>query len=156
MSAVAPASQCERCACRLARDNAGPHCSPCAARVGQERWLAPGWPAPVVLSAVDLEDLGVKGLMARHGITAEVAIPALLHSGALPRHIRRYENLVTRLVDMDGLSHSAAARQLRLTRWTVASWRRRLGLDDRGRCLHSTARTPPGIGATTPDPKVAP
>jgi hypothetical protein len=135
MTTFAPPQVCARCSCRLARDNTERFCSPCAGRLGRERWMTPGWAAPVSITSEDLSSLGISGLMERHRTTAEVLIPAMLSSGVLPRQIRRYETLVIRLVEMEGCSHSAAARKLRVTRWTVAAWRKRLGLDDRGHCL---------------------
>jgi len=135
MTTFAPPLVCARCSCRLARDNTERFCSPCAARLGRERWLTPGWASPVAISTNDLATVGITGLMARHDMTADVLVPTMLATGVLPRQIRRYEDLVIRLVAMEGLSHSAAARKLRVTRWTVAAWRKRLGLDDRGNCL---------------------
>jgi predicted alpha/beta-fold hydrolase len=132
MTTFAPPVVCARCSCRLARDNSEKFCSPCAGRIGRERWLTPGGSVLPLLTASDLEVHGIKGLMERHGTTAEVLVPALMQSGVLPRQIRRYEPLVIRLVGLHGLSHSAAARNLRVTRWTVAAWRKRLGLDERG------------------------
>jgi hypothetical protein len=154
MPTFAPPQVCARCSCRLARDNTERFCSPCAGRLGRERWLTPGWPAPLTVSASDLASLGIKGLLARHATTPDVLVPALLQTGVLPRQIRRYEALVIRLVDMDGLSHSAAARKLRVTRWTVAAWRKRLVLDDRGRCvagqtsMNTTDTAPPDTKVT--------
>lgn len=132
MTTLAPPQVCARCSCRLARDNTERFCSPCAGRLGRERWLTPGLAPSLSITPEDLAVLGITGLMARHSATAEELIPAMLTSGVLPRQIRRYEALVIRLVAMEGFSHSAAARKLRVTRWTVAAWRKRLGLDDRG------------------------
>lgn len=132
MNALAHPHVCARCACRLARDNSDRFCSPCAHRIGRERWLTPGESITAWVTREELSTLGIHGLMARHSATAEELIPVLLATGALPRQIRRYEELVIRLVGMEGLSHSAAARRLRVTRWTVAAWRSRLGLSDRG------------------------
>jgi len=135
MTTFAPPQVCARCSCRLARDNTERFCSPCAGRLGRERWMTPGGSTQLSITTEDLGALGIVGLMDRHCTTAEVLIPAMLSTGVLPRQIRRYEALVIRLVEMEGLSHSAAARKLRVTRWTVAAWRKRLGLDDRGQCV---------------------
>lgn len=132
MTTFAPHQVCARCSCRLAWDNAERFCSPCAGRLGRERWLAPGLAAPMSITREDLSVLGITGLMTRHRATAEQLIPVMLSTGVLPQQLRRYEALVVRLVAMEGLSQSEAARKLRVTRWTVAAWRKRLGLDDRG------------------------
>ena len=60
--------------------------------------------------------------------TSDVAIKLLLKSGVLPSRFRRYQNLLIQLVAMQGVSNSAAARKLNVTRWTVAAWRERLGI----------------------------
>jgi hypothetical protein len=61
-------------------------------------------------------------------MVAEVAIPLLLKSGVLPSRLRRYQSLLIQLVALQGVSNSAAARKLNVTRWTVAAWRERLGI----------------------------
>jgi hypothetical protein len=109
--------------------------------------MTPGGSALLSLTASDLETHGIKGLMIRHQTSADVLVPALMQSGVLPRQIRRYEPLVIRLVDLNGFSHSAAARNLRVTRWTVAAWRKRLGLDERGGCAVGS-RPEKGIAAS--------
>ncbi len=135
MTTFAPPLVCARCSCRLARDNTEQFCSPCAARIGRERWLTSDGTPAISISPEDLATHGITGLVALHSTTADVLISSMLATGVLPRQIRRYEDLVIRLVGMENLSHSAAARKLRVTRWTVAAWRKRLGLDDRGHCF---------------------
>lgn len=81
-----------------------------------------------VISADDLATVGIYEIIRRNGTTPSVMIAHLLTTEVLPRRIRRYEHLVVRLVEMPNLSHSAAARKLNVTRWTVAAWRQRLGI----------------------------
>ena len=80
------------------------------------------------ISADDLTTIGIYELIRKNGTTTAVMISHLLNAGILPGRIRRYEKMIVRLVDMPNLSHSAAAGNLRVTRWTVAAWRQRLGI----------------------------
>jgi hypothetical protein len=82
----------------------------------------------LTISSEDLATTGIYELIRRNNTTSSVMIAHLLNSGILPGRIRRYEKLFVRLIDMPDLSHSAAARNLRVTRWTVAAWRQRLGI----------------------------
>jgi hypothetical protein len=81
-----------------------------------------------VTSAEELAKIGIIELITINKLTAEVAIPLLLKSGVLPGRLRRYQTLLIQLVAMQGVSNSAAARKLNVTRWTVAAWRERLGI----------------------------
>jgi hypothetical protein len=81
-----------------------------------------------VTSAEELAKIGIVELLAINKMTAEVAIPLLLKSGVLPSRLRRYQSLLIQLVALQGVSNSAAARKLNVTRWTVAAWRERLGI----------------------------
>lgn len=123
------ASRCPNCGCVRARDNVERLCSPCAARSGRERWLRPIAPA-ADFDFDDLRAVGAYVLMARHTLTAEHLIDILLDNGMLPGRNRRYRLALVALLGMRGVSHSAAARQLDVTRWTVATWRERLFIDE--------------------------
>jgi hypothetical protein len=112
----------------LAADNDSQICSPCSAISGRQRWIVMSQHPSLVISAEDLATFGIYELIRRNGTTTSVMISHLLNAGVLPGRIRRYEKLIVRLVDMPNLSHSAAARNLRVTRWTVAAWRQRLGI----------------------------
>lgn len=119
---------CATCSCRLASDNDDLNCSPCAAVLGRQRWFAISQLSSFDVSAEDLVKVGIYELIRINGTTPIVMISHLLNAEILPRRIRRYEPLVVRLVEMPHLSHSDAARILRVTRWTVAAWRQRLGI----------------------------
>jgi hypothetical protein len=127
---------CQRCSCHLARDNAEHLCSPCTRRVSRQRWASASTQVVDNVHPGELEEYGIAALIDRHHSNPASMVASLLASGILPRHLRRYESLLVRLCDLGHLSHSAAARELRLTRWTVAAWRQRLGLT-------VTARTTP-------------
>jgi hypothetical protein len=109
-------------------DNDDLNCSPCAATLGRQRWFAMNQHPSFVISAEDLAIVGVYELIRSNNTTPTAMISHLLNSGILPRRIRRYEHLVAQLIEMPHLSHSDAARNLRVTRWTVAAWRQRLGI----------------------------
>lgn len=119
---------CTQCSCFLAADNDSATCSPCSAISGRQRWIVMSQHPSLTISAEDLATCGIYELIRRNGTTTSVMISHLLNSGILPARLRRYEKLIVRLVDMPDTSHSSAARNLRVTRWTVAAWRQRLGI----------------------------
>jgi hypothetical protein len=119
---------CSQCSCVLAADNDGATCSPCSAISGRQRWIVMSQNPSLTISAEDLATFGIYELILRNGTSTSAMISHLLNSGILPARLRRYEKLIVRLIDMPNTSHSSAARKLRVTRWTVAAWRKRLGL----------------------------
>ena len=120
--------KCEKCYCYLAHHNLEKLCSPCAKQENRKSWLSKSLNPSFVTSAEELAKIGIVELIAINNSSAEVAIPLLLKSGVLPSRFRRYQHLLIQLVAMQGISNSAAARKLNVTRWTVAAWRERLGI----------------------------
>ncbi|CAB4887771.1 unannotated protein [freshwater metagenome] len=134
------AARCRYCECRLAGDNTQEHCSPCAARIGRNRWRSV--PAATVqhVTAQELETVGILTLLQRHATSPAQMIAALFASGTLPLRLRRHETHLVALLGLQGRSHSDAARDLSVTRWTVAAWRLRLGLGDGSGVLAAPAK----------------
>ena len=64
-----------------------------------------------------------------HKSTAEEMVSSLLKTGVLPGRLKRYQRLIVEMVEMPNESHSEVARKLHVTRWTIAAWRQRLGVD---------------------------
>lgn len=120
--------KCEICSCFLANHNLEKLCSPCSNQEKRKSWLSKSLNPSFVTSAEELAKIGIVELIAVNKLSAEVAIPLLLKSGVLPGRLRRYQSLLVQLVAMQGVSNSAAARKLNVTRWTVAAWRERLGI----------------------------
>jgi hypothetical protein len=84
-----------------------------------------------VITSESLTKEGILRLIEIHNSTAEEMVTALLKTGVLPSRLKRYQQLIVRMVEMPNDSHSEAARKLHVTRWTVAAWRERLGIDIR-------------------------
>ena len=124
---------CSSCTARLARDNPGEVCSPCH-RADIERLARRA-------ALITLDPSGVRDAFRRdgfHGVSCvlrcsgEEALDVLLALGVVPAAYRRRLPVIRRLVGMDGMSHVAAAEALGISRWTVATYRRDLGLDRTG------------------------
>ena len=125
-----PRTRCESCAALLARDNHGTQCSPC--RRGQIESMARR------ASLVTRDPVGARQAFAGRGLhgvaaqlrcTADEAIDVVAMLGLLPPAYRRRIDILRQLVALDRVSHVAAAEALGLSRWTVATYRRDLGLD---------------------------
>ena len=122
--------RCESCAALLARDNHGPQCSPC--RRGQIEVMARR--ASLVTRDPDgarraFAGRGLHGVAAQLRCSADEAIDVVAMLGLLPPAYRRRVDVLRRLVALDRVSHVAAAVELGLSRWTVATYRRDLGID---------------------------
>jgi hypothetical protein len=121
---------CSTCGARLARDNDDAVCSPCrrssieaaARRAGLIVRDAPG-------ARLAFDRGGLLGVAAHLECTSEEALDVLFSLGLLPLTSHRRRPLLHRLIGMESLSHVAAAEALEISRWTVASYRRQLGLD---------------------------
>ena len=123
-------TRCESCTALLARDNRGTQCSPC--RRGQIEAMARRAALVTRDPGGARQAFAVRGL---HGVaaqlrcTADEAIDVVAMLGLLPPAYRRRIELLRRLVALDRVSHVAAAQALGLSRWTVATYRRDLGID---------------------------
>lgn len=82
-----------------------------------------------VITSESLAKEGIVQLIESHNSTAKVMVSTLLKTGALPSRFKRYEQLIVQMVELPHDSHSAVARKLHVTRWTIAAWRQRLGIN---------------------------
>jgi FixJ family two-component response regulator len=57
------------------------------------------------------------------------ALDVLINSGLLPQFSGRHRAVLHRLVNLRDSSHVAVAEALHISRWTVAAYRRQLGID---------------------------
>lgn len=129
MTATLIAVICATCGARMARDNDDDVCSPCrrssieaaARRAGLLVRDAPG-----ARSAFDSE--GLLGVARHLDCTPDDALDVLFGLGMMPVSAYRRSAMLRRLVAMDSLSHVAVADALSISRWTVASYRRQLGI----------------------------
>ena len=81
-----------------------------------------------VITSESLMEEGILSLIEKHNSTAEDMVAALLKTGVLPNRLKRYQHLITETVKLSNEPHSVVARKLRVTRWTIAAWRERLGI----------------------------
>lgn len=121
--------RCTDCGAFLASDNPGPLCSPCW-RSGlfrrASRAICPGRD-PVLVSTA-FEKGGVLGVARELGCPLEEAVEVSIVAGLVPGAYRRRVPMLVRLLEMDSSSHVDAAHALGLSRWTVATYRRDLGV----------------------------
>ena len=130
MTATMNRPRCASCNARLARDNEDTVCSPCrrssietlASRASLIVRDAPGARAAFAAE-------GLHGVARHLDCTPAEAFDLLFSLGLLPLASQRRRLLLHRLIAMDSLSHVAASEALGISRWTVASYRRQLGLD---------------------------
>lgn len=130
MNAVAEPARCTSCDARLARDNDDSVCSPCrrsSIEASASRAALIVRDPPGVRSAFDAE--GLYGVARHLDCTPAEAFDVLFSLGLVPLASQRRRSLLQRLIAMDSLSHVAASEALAISRWTVASYRRQLGID---------------------------
>lgn len=84
---------------------------------------------------------GFAGVLNHLRCSRDDTLEVLLALGLVPAAYRRRLDLARELVALDGLSHVAAAGLLGVSRWTVATYRRELGLDRANRGQRRSART---------------
>jgi hypothetical protein len=126
--------QCTACGGFLASDNTGPTCSPCWR---SQLLRTASSIMPFTYDRAELEEVfeadGLDGLAARLRSSRRDALDVALANGLVPAGYRRRVDVLRPLLEMDDISHVDAARQLGLSRWTVASYRRDLRLSTAGR-----------------------
>ncbi len=83
---------------------------------------------------------GIPGLAAEMGVSRAEAIRYAIDEEILSRRWRPHVDSLIRLSEMSDCTHVEAAQALGVSRWTVADWRRRLGLDS-GSSRRSARRT---------------
>jgi hypothetical protein len=118
--------RCHRCSCSLASDNHEPLCSPCSRAA-----LLADIPADAVVlpRGVHVDDVSAawaKGLDAVadliHADRAEAA-RIVWRTGLVKRRTRFDEDAFVLLATETAAPHTALARRLGVSRWTLASWR---------------------------------
>lgn len=130
MTATMAPPRCATCNARLARDNEDSVCSPCRrssieASASHASLIVRD--APGAREAFRAE--GLFGVAHHLDCTPGEAFDVLFSLGLLPLASQRRRSLLHRLIAMDSLSHVAASEALAISRWTVASYRRQLGID---------------------------
>ncbi len=117
--------RCSECRCNLARDNRDTMCWSCRRRRAVSAQDA---------CAADLRrraafEVGrVSGLAIEMGCGYAEAIEYAVAEGMLPSRWKEHVDALVHLADMPGWSHVEAAEALGVSRWTVANWRRQMGL----------------------------
>lgn len=119
---------CERCSCRLARDNDDIVCSPCRRHLVIEQHFAIASVGPSLDDQQRFAEHGVRGLADDRGISLEEAVSRALQEGLLPKRWRAAETRLRQLAGLEGLTHVEAAEVIGVSRWTIATWRDGLGL----------------------------
>ena len=121
---------CSSCGGRLARDNTGTVCSPCR-RTHIELTAHQG--ALLARDSMEIrtvfERAGLYGVAEHLDCTPEDAVDVLLSSQLVPFVSPRRRLLLRRLVGLGDRSHIAAGEALNISRWTIATYRRQLGID---------------------------
>jgi hypothetical protein len=82
--------------------------------------------APIKAS---FESLGIYGVARHLGCRPEDALDVLVNAQVLPFVSARRRLLLRQLISLDNMSHVAAAKALNISRWTVATYRRQLGIE---------------------------
>lgn len=121
---------CSSCGGRLARDNTGTVCSPCRRThieltAHKGAWLARDHTQITTV----FESTGVYGVAHYLECTPEDAVDVLLSSQLLPFVSPGRRLALRQLVGLGGHSHIAAGEALNISRWTIATYRRLLGID---------------------------
>ena len=120
---------CSSCGGRLARDNTGTICSPCLRtriEASARRGTLTTRDRPRIKAT--FEASGLHGVARQLDCTPEDALDVLLNAQLLPFASSRRRHVLRRLVGMDDSTHIAAGEQLGISRWTVATYRRQLGI----------------------------
>lgn len=127
---MADPRRCERCGCALAGDHGEPFCSPCA----RARVLADIPADAVVLPrGVHVDDVaeawrrtGLDGVASLLGVDRTGAARMVWRAGLVRRRTRLDEEAFVVLATETDLPHTALARRLGVSRWTLAAWREEL------------------------------
>jgi transposase-like protein len=133
--------RCDRCGCRLARDNMDDRCAPCSASVADQTALPAAPPANPEVGLRALAAAWGDGFEAfRRAARLEPADAATLavRVGLVPRRWQLTAAQLTQLSTSRQAASTELARRLGVSRWTVAVWRRQLRLER----LSPAARSP--------------
>jgi hypothetical protein len=122
--------RCASCGNRLAHDHADTICSPCRRTEIEKsaRHVAHLIRDPSgIAAAFDAE--GLYGVADHLDCSPSDALDVLLSSRLVPFVSSRRHQLLRQLVALGDCSHIAAAEDLNISRWTVATYRQLLGFD---------------------------
>jgi hypothetical protein len=121
---------CSSCGGRLARDNTAKVCSPCRRthiELSAHHGALLARDSSRIRAAFDSGGLyEVADLL---GCTSEDALDVLVSSQLVPFVSSRRRMLLRQLVGLSDRSHVAAGEALHISRWTVATYRRQLGIE---------------------------
>lgn len=126
----APGVLCSTCGGRLARDNTGTICSPCRRthiELTAHRSSVIARDQARIKAAFDSS--GLYGVARILDCSPEEALDVLLGSELVPFASPRRRLLLRQLVGLHDRSHVAAGDALNVSRWTIATYRRQLGID---------------------------
>ena len=130
MVAAAAAVLCSLCGGRLARDNTGTICSPCRrTRIENASHVGAVSARNVPRIKATFESVGIFGVAQHLNCSPEDALDVLVNAQLLPFVSARRRLLFRQLIGLNDMSHVAAAKALNVSRWTVATYRRQLGID---------------------------
>lgn len=121
---------CSSCGGRLARDNTGTVCSPCRRthiELAAHNGALLAKDRPQIKTA--FEATGLYGVAQHLDCTPEDAVDVLLTSQLLPFVSPGRRLVLRRLAGLRDHSHIAAGEALNISRWTIATYRRLLGID---------------------------
>lgn len=125
-----PGRRCSSCGARLARDHADTTCSPCRRGMienAAQREAGVARDSSQIKAVFDSSGLyGVADLL---DSTPAEAVDVLIRSRLIPYLSERRREILRQLVTLGGSSHVAVAKQLNISRWTVAAYRQQLGID---------------------------
>ena len=141
MGVSAAAVLCTSCGGRLARDHHDTICSPCR-RTDIENSARTGALIarhnPEIASTFNAG--GLYGVADHLACTPEEALDVLLNARLLPFVSPMRRVMLRRLIALRESSHIAAAEALGISRWTVATYRRQLGIvQDHAAATHPRA-----------------
>lgn len=119
--------RCESCGCNLSQYNSANTCSPCRTATITATYRAPQG----IRTTADLEKTGIVAYAMELDVDTLSALRIAVDNRLIsPRFLDNADKLVRLIDTMEQMSHSEAARVLAVSRFTVANWRRRLGLPD--------------------------
>ena len=121
---------CSSCGGRLARDNTGTVCSPCK-RTHIEMTAHQGSLLARDNSQITtvFDTAGLYGVAEHLDCSPEDAVDVLLSAQLLPFMSPQRRLLLRRLVGLRDHSNIAAGEVLNVSRWTIATYRRQLGVE---------------------------
>ena len=138
MGAASAAVLCASCGGRLARDNTGTICSPCRrTQIEHDAHLGAFSAGDVPRIKAVFDFRGIYGVAQCLDCSPEDALDVLVNARLLPFVSPRRRLLLKKLIGLSDMSHIAAGEALNISRWTIATYRRQLGIERGPRPLTS-------------------